>query len=631
MHFTKFGKYEIIRKLSRSLTDVYLALDTEQDRRVVLKLIEDARDDFTQVVIEAERRGASIQKALHETDPRILAIYEYGQEQNCFFVSMEYFEGKTLAQLVGENGRMRAKVAARYAAEICSQLKSLHSFVSDLKGRQTAVVHGDIKPSNIQIGPSDELRLLDFGIAKVITYTHNLTHHNLGSPSYCSPERLSKGQVDPHSDLWAAGVTLYEMLAGAPPYQAENTRKLENLIQSRRPLRALPEDCPPGLRAIVGKSLASDIGRRYQSAHEFEQDLRSYLDGLPTVADLDQNFWDANATIEKYPARQDFADATASKSTVFRKPLSIVKLPRSDFPSLGMALGAGLLAGFLLMIPLANIYRLQQAMEPLREQKDYAHVSPSRLTADWNSYRHLEESNRLLKPLARSASVEKRFRLNLVAAADNILDSYRNSSDGQLSDFDWAKAQQCLRYARVIDGSDTDVRGKLALVEGLLNLQEHPQLPEAFRSVVQFREAASLMPRSADPHLALARVYIYAYRNVALAAGELHQAEQLGKQLGPRELEQEADGYRFRTEWDLLRAKYAIPQQGKNKWLDRAHEDLERARSLYEPIAGFSDVNANLERLYQFRTEQARLRLDEAPLVLKGVLARRYARSRQWP
>jgi len=69
--------------------------------------------------------------------------------------------------------------------EVCSQLATLHSFLSDVNGRKTAVVHGDIKPTNIQIALNGELRLLDFGIAKVITSTHNLTHHNLGSPTYC--------------------------------------------------------------------------------------------------------------------------------------------------------------------------------------------------------------------------------------------------------------------------------------------------------------------------------------------------------------------------------------------------------------------------------------------------------------
>jgi len=235
LHFTRFGKYEIIRKLGRSMTDVYLALDPEPNRRVVLKIVEQCRDALTELVVDAERRGAMIQQQLHARDPRILEVYEYGDQNGCFFLAMQYAEGHSLAEVVRKAGRLDAARTARYGAEICSQLQTLHSFQAEIDGQQRAVVHGDIKPHNIQIGPRDEVWLLDFGIAKVITATRNLTQHNLGSPAYCSPERIRNGNVDPFADLWAAGVCLYEMVSGIPPYQAQTTRKLENLIQSRRP------------------------------------------------------------------------------------------------------------------------------------------------------------------------------------------------------------------------------------------------------------------------------------------------------------------------------------------------------------------------------------------------------------
>ena len=185
-----------------------------------------------------------IQKRLREVDSRILEVYDYGDANGCFFVAMEYVEGRSIADIIQTEKRLDPSRAARYARDVCNQLQPLHSYLTEIDGRKRAVVHADIKPSNIQIGTNDQVRLLDFGIAKAITFTHNLTHHNLGSPSYCSPERLLKGQVDPHVDLWAVGVSLYEMVAGSPPYQAQTTRKLENLIQSRRPPRALPANCP---------------------------------------------------------------------------------------------------------------------------------------------------------------------------------------------------------------------------------------------------------------------------------------------------------------------------------------------------------------------------------------------------
>ena len=295
----KFGKYEIIRKLSRSMTDVYLARDVWTNQKIVLKKIENSRDEFTRLAIEAETRGAQIQRQLHQLDPRILEVYEFGQKDDCFFVAMEYFEGRTLAEILQTEHRLEPRRAARYAVEICSQLRTLHSFVSDINGRKTAVVHGDVKPSNVQVGLKDDVRLLDFGISKAISATHNLTRHNMGSPSYCSPERLSKGEVDFRSDLWAVGVTLFEMLAGTPPYQAQDTRQLENIIQSKRPPRALPDGIPAPLKAIVAKALAGDIDRRYRSTEAFEGDLHAYLDNKPVAAACERVSWESNATIDK--------------------------------------------------------------------------------------------------------------------------------------------------------------------------------------------------------------------------------------------------------------------------------------------------------------------------------------------
>src|ERR1700730_3872104 len=302
LHFKRFGQYEILRKLGRSMTDVYLAIDTQTNRKVALKIIEESRDPNTQLALEAERRGVLIQKQLREVDPRTLEVYDYGESNGCFFVAMEDVEGRSIAQIIVAEKRLDPTRAARYAREVCNQLDRLHSFSTDIEGRKRAVVHGDIKPSNIQIGTNDQVRLLDFGIAKAITVTHSLTNHNLGSPSYCSPERLTKGQVDPHADLWALGATLYEMVAGSPPYQAQTTRKLESLIQSRRPPRALPANCPTPLRAIICKALAANIERRYSAAAQFEADLKAFSDGTRTLAEMEKDPpWNINETIERSP------------------------------------------------------------------------------------------------------------------------------------------------------------------------------------------------------------------------------------------------------------------------------------------------------------------------------------------
>lgn len=633
VHSQTIGKYEIIRKLSRSMTDVYLALDTETNGTVVLKIIEHSRDDFTQLVMEAERRGAQLQRQLHEIDPRILQVYEFGEQNGCFFVAMEYFEGSTLAEILRKERRLEPKRAARYAAEICSQLRSLHSFISDVNGRRTAVVHGDIKPSNIQIGANDELRLLDFGIAKVITFTHNLTHHNLGSPSYCSPERISKAQVDQHVDLWALGVSLYEMIAGAPPYQAQTTRKLENLIQSRRPPRALPPDCPAGVKAVITKALAAELDHRYGSAEAFENDLRAFIADRPTLAEQEHvRAWDVNATIEKHPEPRAPLRSTAPTRAL--APSAPPAKPRKNISGMVIALLAGVLVGLLIFVPISYYRRFEKASAPLRAPHDYAHEGRQALDSDWKLYQSLKNEFNFLGDRATVTSLSAQLHANLVSSAANILDAFRHSSDERLSDFDFATARLCLRHALEIDPSDRVAKAQLALCDGYLALGDGPDAAAANRSAAHFREAESLDARSPDPHVGLARAYIYGLHNIGQALGELREARRLGYRIGPREEEQEADGYLYRAESELARAR-RTPAPGnaeRNRWLQAARGDIERARSLYEQLTGFANTDAELEQVFAASDEETKLQAENVRLVTthKRRAPKRNTGFRRW-
>jgi hypothetical protein len=251
------------------------------------------------------------------------------------------------------------------------------------------------------------------------------------------------------------------------------------------------------------------------------------------------------------------------------------------------------------------------ALKPLRTIRDYAHESPS---ADFKLYQNLKDRNAFLGDFSPVSSVDKPLRANLLAAADNIIDSFRSSSDAQLSDFDWVRARICLQYALEIDRSDTKAKGKLALCEGYLNLTQNPHQPKALLSIDSFRQAESYLPRSPDPHLGLAYLYIYAYHNMGEALGEFEQAKRLGFEPGSREKAQQADGYLYRAEWELAHARRSA---AKNKdeaedWLQMSRNDIENARKLYEPLVGFANVSANLEQVYQDRSEQ--IKLEEATL-----------------
>ncbi len=296
----KLGPYQIVRRLGKSVADVYLAIDTEAGRRVALKLIPLNGDAVNRMVIEAERRGASIQRELHSADPRMIEIYDYGERDGWFFVAMQYVEGHNLAEVL-RGGALEPVRAAAIALELCEQLDKFHSW-------QSTVVHGDIKPANIHLGPADTVRLLDFGIAKMLRPDCAATSHLFGSPGYCSPERLERSQVDQQSDLWAVGATLYEMLAGAPPYQSDSTRKLEALIRSKRPPAALPARVPRPLRLIVSKAMAPQPARRYPSARDLQADLHAFLTHRPPAAERERRGFAAGPTIDA--ARQVLLRAT---------------------------------------------------------------------------------------------------------------------------------------------------------------------------------------------------------------------------------------------------------------------------------------------------------------------------------
>ncbi len=609
-HFKQFGKYEIVKKLGRSMTDVYLAFDTEADRRVVLKIIEHSHDPYTQLVMEAERRGATIQSQLHSLDPRILEIYDYGEMNNCFYVVMEYVEGKNLTDVLRTEHRLDPRRAARYAGEICNQLETLHSYQEDIDGRKRAVVHGDIKPCNIQIGLNDEVRLLDFGIAKAITSTHNLTHHSLGSPAYCSPERVKSTNVDQHVDLWALGVTLYEMVAGMPPYQAQNTRKLENLIQSRRPPRALPEDCPPALKAIIEKALAASLERRYATAAEFENDLRAFMQNQPTVAEAQHEpAWESNETLEKSPP--------APPESWLRTQNFEAKL--AEITRMLWILAAGFVFGLLLFIPAGYIHKLWAESAFLRSPRDYVHHNLTDIAADWKLYQSLKQHANFLGRYSPAEPASVSLHMAFATAANQIIEGYRNSSDPAIENADWNKARVCLRHALELDPADHESKGKLALCDGFSQLTQNPAAAN-----VSFKQALELIPGSPDPHLGMARLYVYTQHNVGRAMAEFHAAERLGFHPGPREAEQQADAYLYRAEQELKASKTATTSRAR--YLSLAQHDLDRARNLYEPIDGFSKVSQNLQQLERDEIQQRQLQATAANTKPRY----RKARYRSW-
>jgi hypothetical protein len=513
---TRFGPYEIIRRLGKSMNDVYLARDTRGDRQAALKLIKSGTDTASQLLLEAERRGAAIQQSLRALDPRVIEIYDFGDLDGYFYVAMQYVEGRSLAEVLKHDGRMGAYRAARVALEVCTQLEKFHAFRPG-DGAAASVVHGDIKPSNIHLGLNETIRLLDFGIAKMLRPDCDFTYHNFGSPSYCSPERLGRSQVDQQADLWAVGVTLYEMVAGAPPYQAEDTRKLERLIQSGRPPRALPASCPAALRAVIGKALAPVAERRYKSAAAFGDDLRAFLEGAETAAGKEKrSAWRPNPTVES---------GQASKPRRAWRPNKALRMAGRIAAALGCVL-----AGMLLFMGTSYCSRYWRAARRLRANLDYAHRPVADLNADWSLYADVTAQFRFL---GKYSPVEN-LRTPLRAA-------YEKAGAQALDVSNWEKAELCLIRAMDLGAYGQGIAGRVALARGYQELRSGL----GGNARLHFLEAARDIPQWPDPHLGLARANLLASLPGA-ALQEFGAAARLGYRLGPRELEEQAEAYRVR-------------------------------------------------------------------------------------
>ena len=309
------GRFEIRDWIGRgAMGDVHLAWDPERNTEVALKLIRTRRADPE--MLEAEKNGAALQQQLASVAPQVAAVYEQGQNDPFYWVAMEYVAGTDLSEIL-DQGPLTETRAALIALQLCSLLEVSHQFAAEIAGRRIlGIVHGDIKPENIRLQEGDRVRILDFGIAKHVSQTRKFTVNLFGSLPYTPPERLERGVVDYHSDLWAVGVVLYMMVSGEAPYTGRDPEELEARIRRGEPPMPLPASVSPGLRRIIHCCLAFDPARRYPTAMALKADLEAWLEGLP---------------LPGQPAGQEEArnDLNATRRTGRAEPL-----PPGDGPAL---------------------------------------------------------------------------------------------------------------------------------------------------------------------------------------------------------------------------------------------------------------------------------------------------------
>ena len=257
---------------SGGMADVYLAHDDILDRTLALKVLSN-RYAEDEEFIERFRREA--QNAASLSHPNIVSIYDRGEtEDGTYYIAMEYLPGGTLKDRLVKRGPLPARTAAAVALQIAEALKAAHA--SD-------VVHRDIKPHNILITESGDIKVTDFGIARAASSsTMTKTGSILGTAHYLSPEQAMGEPVRPQSDLYSLGVVLYELLTGELPYNAETPIGIAMKHvngELRSPIEVDPS-IPAGINAVVMKLLARDPEDRYSDAAALIADLERVSAGL---------------------------------------------------------------------------------------------------------------------------------------------------------------------------------------------------------------------------------------------------------------------------------------------------------------------------------------------------------------
>lgn len=259
------GKYKILAPLgSGGFGSVYLAQDTWIDKKVAIKVPHRQNLDFGELLREP-RLLASV------NHPNIVAITTAEKQENIFFIVMEYVPGDTLEHLIALQGPLDLTRALDYTCQICNALDHAHA---------QGVIHRDLRPANMLVTEANLLKVADFGTSRFLEIAaHGTTV--IGSPPYMAPEQF-QGKAVFASDIYSLGVTMYQMLTGALPYDTPTPADLERLMRGDlvTPPRLKNAGIPKAINDIVMKAMAPDVADRYQRAGDLLADL---MDARPVA------------------------------------------------------------------------------------------------------------------------------------------------------------------------------------------------------------------------------------------------------------------------------------------------------------------------------------------------------------
>ena len=397
---TKAGRYEIVGELGRgAMGVVYKATDPVIGRTVAVKTIRLSEEGtglsrpelLTRFQTEARAAGLL-------THPNIVVVFDAGEEDGLYYITMELVEGKSLQALLDSGQAFPLPRVLRIMEQACSALQFAH---------ERNVVHRDIKPANIMLAADDTVKVTDFGTAKILQIgTVQQTAHVMGTPSYMSPEQVKGRAVDGRSDIFSLGVMLYEMLTGEKPFPGQNITTVIYKIVNEDPVppRQIDPSIHSGISAVVMRALVKEPEGRYQSCHEMLEDLRNYramagTGGNPQATMVmgggGQSAASANATVVMNPAvaaggrnyrEDDPALSATARSLAARTPSpgqtpAIRRTgavpPYTEPKKKNNVVGTVLAAMFLLGVIVYGAYKIRPVFEYTRQMNANAKPAPN--------------------------------------------------------------------------------------------------------------------------------------------------------------------------------------------------------------------------------------------------------------
>ena len=260
-------RYEVLEVIGTGgMAVVYKALDHRLNRQVAVKILKDEFSGDEEFRRRFRAEGEAVAMLSH---PNIVQVYDVSSSDDANYLVMELIDGISLKQYMEVKGVLNWKETLHFAMQIAKGLEHAHS---------RGIVHRDIKPHNIMVLKDGSVKVMDFGIARVMSKSNTLTKEALGSVHYISPEQAKGGHTDNRSDIYSLAVVMYEMMTGRPPYDGESPVAVAIQHLSSIPLapREINPDIPEQLELICMKAMNSDPNKRYASADAMIEDLEKF-------------------------------------------------------------------------------------------------------------------------------------------------------------------------------------------------------------------------------------------------------------------------------------------------------------------------------------------------------------------